>query len=266
VGANQLRKKYLPKLYDQEVEKLNISLKNEKICVIVDETTDACGRAAVNVLFTFKDQTKLVATEHVIVANNTTISQIILSTLQKYQVSFNNVLFFITDNAAYMVKTFRNLSPIMPQMKHNTCLAHIMNLVGECWVDYSFFRLLDNITSNIKSSFVHSSARKRRWISYLSTNAINNPTLPPFFEIPEDNFNPNITLPPLPVKTRWCSWFRFVFWLSDYIPYIIAFFIEEEKLDDGSKAIRDLGRTFRDQNSVFNFEIMVLFIKCNANR
>ncbi|GBB93735.1 hypothetical protein RclHR1_22210004 [Rhizophagus clarus] len=111
VGANQLREKYLPKLYDQEVEKLNNSLKNEKICIIVDETTDACGRAAVNVLFAFKDQTKLVATEHIIVVNNTTISQMILSTLQKYQVPFNNVLLFITDNAAYMVKAFKNLSP-----------------------------------------------------------------------------------------------------------------------------------------------------------
>lgn len=256
-------------LYDQELEKLNNLLKDEKICIIVDETTDACGRAAVNVLFTFKDQTKLVATEHVIVANNTTISQIVLLSLQKYQISFNNVLLFITDNAAYMVKAFKNLSPIMPQMKHNNCLAHIMNLVGECWMDHSFFRLLDTITSNIKSSFIHSSARKRRWISHLSTNAINNPSLPPFFEIlveTPNHPNPNITLPPLPVKTRWCSWFKFVFWLSEHIPYIISFFIEEEKLDDSSKAIRDLGRTFQDRQSVFNFEIMVLFIKYNAKR
>ena len=128
----------------------------------MDETTNTCEKAAVNVLFTFKDQTKLVVTEYVIVDNNTTISQIILLTLQKYQVSFDDVLLFITDNAAYMVKTFKNLSPIMPQMKHNNCLAHIMNLVGECWMDYSFFQLLDNITSNIKSSFIHNSARKRR--------------------------------------------------------------------------------------------------------
>jgi len=202
VGANQLREKFLPKVYNQEIEKLNVLLKNEKICIIVDETTDTCGRAAVNVIFTFKNQTKLVATEYVIVANNTTISQIILSSLQKYQISFDDVLLFITDNASYMVKTFKNLSPIMLQMKHNNCLAHIMNLVGECWIDFSFFRLLDKITSNIKSSFIHSSARKRRWISYLSTNAVNNPSLPPFFEIPVENSNPNITLPPLPVKTR----------------------------------------------------------------
>ena len=165
-----------------------------------------------------------------------------------------------------MVKTFKNLSPIMLQMKHNNCLAHIMNLVGECWIDFSFFQLLDTITSNIKSSFIHSSARKRRWISYLSTNAVNNPSLPPFFEIPVENSNPNITLPPLPVKTRWCSWFRFVFWLNDYIPYIIPFFIEEEKLDNNSKAVCDLAKTFQDWIAVFNFEIMALFIKFNANR
>ena len=56
-------------------------LKNEKIYIIVDKTTNACERAAVNVIFTFKNQTKLIATEYVIVANNITISQIILSSL-----------------------------------------------------------------------------------------------------------------------------------------------------------------------------------------
>ena len=68
-------------LYDQEIEKLIISLKDEKICIIIDEITNACKRAAVNIFFTFKNQTKLVATKHVIIANNTTISQIILLTL-----------------------------------------------------------------------------------------------------------------------------------------------------------------------------------------
>ena len=53
-------------------------------------------------------------------------------------------------------------------------------------------------------------------------------------------------------------------WL--YIPYIISFFIEEEKLDNSNKAICDLRDTFHDSKLVFDFEIIVLFIKCNANR
>ena len=40
-------------LYDQEIEKLIILLKDEKICIIINETTDTCERAAVNVLFIF---------------------------------------------------------------------------------------------------------------------------------------------------------------------------------------------------------------------
>jgi hypothetical protein len=104
------------------------------------------------------------------------------------------VILFITDNAAYMLAAFRVLSPLMPQLKHNACFAHIFNLVGETWIGYKNFKLLDSVVNLIKTTFTYSSARKRRWVSHLSLNGYSNPTLPP-----------------LPVKTRWNSWFNFIF-------------------------------------------------------
>ena len=222
VGANQLREKYLPMFYESEINQLKIMLVGQRICITVDETTDICGRAAVNILFSFKNQTKLVATKHLIKVDNVTISQLVMTTLQLYSISYEDVIFYISDNASYMIKSFQNLKPFFPNIYHNTCLAHIYNLVGGTWLDHSQFKLLDNIISLIKASFTYCSTRKRRWISHLSLNAVVNLLLP--FNINQnENSTINITLPPLPVKTRWNSWFKFVFWINQYIPFIITF-------------------------------------------
>ncbi len=53
----------------------------------------------------------------------------------------------------------------------------IYNLVKGIWLNYSKFKLLDNIVSFIKASFTHCPACKRRWISHLSLNSISNSSL-----------------------------------------------------------------------------------------
>lgn len=45
---------------------------------------------------------------------------------------FNDVVAFVTDNAAYMKKCFRDsLRGILPNAVHVTCWAHILSLVGD---------------------------------------------------------------------------------------------------------------------------------------
>ena len=104
----------------------------------------------------------MVKTSFLNVVNNTTISQLVISTLAFYDILFNNIILFITDNASYMLAAFRVLSSLIPQLKHNTCFAHIFNLVGETWIEYKNFKFLDHIVSLIKSTFTYSLARKRR--------------------------------------------------------------------------------------------------------
>src|SRR5262249_50289947 len=55
-GANQLREKYLPLSYEIELQKLKKSIVNKSISLTIDETTDRCGRHAVNILFSFDNQ------------------------------------------------------------------------------------------------------------------------------------------------------------------------------------------------------------------
>jgi len=240
-----------------EVSSMQETIYNKRVSITIDETTDVCGRAAVNILFSFGNQTKLVKTEYLNTVNNTTIAQLVIRTLQFYNISHDNLIFFISDNAAYMLKAFQILSPLIPQLKHNRCLAHILNLVGETWINYRSFKFLVNIVANIKKSFIHCPARKRRWTGFLNS-FISSTTIPP-----DQN---SITLPPLPIKTRWNSWFKFVFWINQHIPQLCKFYIEEEIINDESEAIRELATTFKNSAHVFTFEILVMFIAFNAKR
>jgi hypothetical protein len=106
-------------------------------------------------------------------------------------------------------------------------VAHILNLIGEIWINYKNFKFLVDIVANIKKSFIHSPARKRRWFSFLK-----------FFSSSTISFDQNlITLPPLPVKTHWNSWFRFVFWINQHLLQLHEFYIDEESVNNESEAI-----------------------------
>ena len=164
---------------------------NRYISITIDKTTDVYDRAAVNILFSFGNQTKLVKTEYLNTVNNTTIAQLVMRTLQFYNVSHDSLIFFISDNAAYILKAFQILSPLISQLKHNHCLAHILNLVRETWINYKSFKFLVNIVANIKKSFIHCPARKRRWTGFLNS-FISSTTIP-------SNKN-SITLPLLSIK------------------------------------------------------------------
>lgn len=234
-------------MFQQEEEKLKNSVIGKKICITIDETTDACSRAAVNILFSYFDQTSLVRTHYLQAVNKTTISQLVISTLSYYEISFDNVVLFITDNASYMLAAFNILSPLMPQIKHNTCFAHILNLVGDTWIGYKNFKLLDSTISLIKTTFIYSPARKRRWISFLSLKGDLDPTLPP-----------------LPVKTRWNSWFNFAFWICTHFTSLVDFYFKESEESRDSTAISELVKVFENRDNLFYLRFILFFITFNA--
>ena len=112
-------------------QKLNSSIVGKIICLTIDETTDHCSRHSVNILFSFDNKTKLAKTDFLPNINASTISQFVMNTIHFYNISYQNIIFFISDNASYMKLACSNLSPFLPKMKHNCCLVHILNLIGE---------------------------------------------------------------------------------------------------------------------------------------
>ena len=91
-----------------------MKLADQKIAVIVDETTDMRGRYVVNVLMHPLDsfapvhcKALLVNTEFLTAINNVSIAQLIVRTLTNMNIEFNNVLALVSDNAAYMKSASR---------------------------------------------------------------------------------------------------------------------------------------------------------------
>ncbi|GET02357.1 transcription factor E2F6 isoform X2 [Rhizophagus clarus] len=217
-GANQLRVKYLLLSYKIALQKLKNDVINKIICLTIDETTDRCGRHAVNILFSFDNKTKLAKTEFLSNVNASSISQFVMNTIHFYNISYENIIFFISDNASYMKLAYSNLSPFLPNLKYNCCLVHILNLIGKAW-------------------------------EHLLQNGIESPTLAP-----------------LPVKTRWNSWFLFLCWIKPLYFHLITFVTAEYSINHNSKAVRDLYTFCQNRSHVFCVKIFIYFITYNSKR
>ena len=66
--------------------------------------------------------------------NRSTVGQTVFQVLNSYDISFKSVIYFDTDNAAYMKKAFcKILQGLYPKAIQCKCLAHVINLVGEAF-------------------------------------------------------------------------------------------------------------------------------------
>lgn len=144
-SASTLRKQYLGDVFNEHLNKLKEEFANKPISIIIDETTDVRARSIVNVLFNYQNKTKLVSVNFLDKVNNVTIGQLVLQLLIEWSIPFNSLRLFVSDSAAYMKKCVRDvLSPVMPQVVHNPCSAHILHLISEAFISNSHFDIIKN--------------------------------------------------------------------------------------------------------------------------
>lgn len=130
-SAETLRQSYLKPVYEKHISMVKLEFVGKPVAIIADETTDDCARSVVNILFNYQNVTKLVVVDFLNEVNNVTVGQIILRTLVEWSIPFNAPRLLVSDSASYMKKCFYNiLKPVMPQLFHMTCIAHILNLIG----------------------------------------------------------------------------------------------------------------------------------------
>jgi hypothetical protein len=129
--APTLRQLYLPQVFNKHFGQLKLLFEMKPIAITMDETTDDCSRSVVNTLFQYRTHTKLVSVDFLTQVNNSTIGRTLLKILSSYNIPFLLPRLFISDSAAYMKKCYNDiLHPIMPQLIHVPCCAHILNLIG----------------------------------------------------------------------------------------------------------------------------------------
>lgn len=233
-GADQLRNKYLPKIFEEHNSKLHATFSKESfIAIIVDETCDFENRPLLNILFqrlqsiddvcdTLLDlpPPAIVNSVYLEKANNATVSEAVIQCCADYQIDFSKVLLFVSDSASYMVKAWESiLSAVFRNCVHLHCLAHVAALAGNSW--RLCFKDVDKLVSLMKSIFSKAPSRRNRFLRFLRSRGVEEPTLPP-----------------QPVITRWNTWFEAVKYHAMYIQYY-SDFIEMERADEISTAALD---------------------------
>ena len=67
--------------------------------------------------------------------NHKTVSDALLTVLQRFEIPSLKVSAFVTDNAPHMYKAWgTSLSTIWLKAVHVTCTAHLLNLINEIWM------------------------------------------------------------------------------------------------------------------------------------
>ncbi|KAJ4428966.1 hypothetical protein ANN_25962 [Periplaneta americana] len=126
-----LRKTYAPSIYDETIQKIRDEIKDSSIWVSIDETPDKEGRLVGNVVIGLLSEQYseriLLHCDVLEKCNNKTIVKLFneaMGILWPKGIMYDNVLFFISDAAPYMVKAGQALSVVYPKLTHFTCVAH----------------------------------------------------------------------------------------------------------------------------------------------
>ena len=265
-GGFQLQNHYLPLLFTEHVEELKAKLKGKNLCVILDEMSDDAGRYVLNVLVSTMElnsagrvDASLIDVVFMEKTNHSTVSMAIVKTLTSYDIEFEDVVAFDTDNASCMKKAFRDvLSPLFPNSIHVTCLAHIMNLVGESFRQP--FEAVNNFVRRFNQQFYLAGGRKARFLSKLKSYVSALPE-------PEDGKKPLVTMAPNPVATRWGCWFDAVRYHVSFMKFYPAF-LEEEMVESTQPpaSVKDLVTLTRDSKQWHQLTIMIGFISEHCMR
>lgn len=215
--ADWLRQEYMPKCGEKEKEQTKMDFADKRIVLICDETSDSRGRCVFAVLFktvTPTDQQKvaLASCSFLEKANGTTCCQAIIDTIQKYDISYENIDGLVSDSARYMGTCFTAMQVVIGNdLIHYQCWAHKINLIGDVFMKE--LPELNMLVSKVKMVFLHGRKIKHAYASFLRENYEDLPAV----------------LFPSPVITRWNTWFKSVKYLGTYLDALVHFLTEYDE-------------------------------------
>ncbi|KAL4142184.1 hypothetical protein QTP88_004693 [Uroleucon formosanum] len=223
-----LRKYYVNDCYNQTMDKIGVTVQDQKIWVSIDETTDSNGRYVANVIIGTLEidcpgEIMLLTSEMLEKVNHSTIAKLFdrpMALLWPNGVQHDDVLLFVSDAAPYMVKSASVIKVFYSKMVHITCLAHGLHRVAE--EVRNMFPKVDKLISNVKKTFLKAPYRVQIF----------------------KNEAPEIMLPPEPIITRWGTWLDATDYYCKHIQSIRNVFM---KLDDDSASILKVKNILDDQ-------------------
>ena len=247
-GVDQLRTIYVPRLFNLHFTALKELLRDKYVSITADETTDIRDHSILNVIATIRGQPYLIGVTKMEACNHSTFSQAIIKVVSNAGINYNNVVAVVTDGAAYCTKAYREvLSPVFPKSTHILCLAHVVNLGAEIFRHHVEFSHTSDLITMIKSFLFKKPGRKCRFLKYLSDF------------IPSSD----VKLPPVPVSTRWNSWFEAAIYHATRVHIYEGFYKQEKSVGMAVERIIEL---LTHKEIYPEIVLQLFFIKENCQR
>ena len=233
---------YLKDCYIVDREKLKADLSSKKVMLFFDETFDSQARyvsCALIAALPPKSQDLQPILADVFIEEEPLdggkVSRQILKTLNNYSINFEDVAAYGTDNASYMLSSYKNsLQQILPNCVHTPCISHIMNLVVK-----DFMKSFNEVTTwavKFPGYFSRSGPRKTRFLNFLK------------------NTGYPVKGAPLPVATRWASMFDAIRYHNTYLQVEKAFIMSECLDDSNADSLEDLIMYLRQNYNTILFQ------------
>uniref|UniRef100_UPI00358E2E52 transcription factor 19 isoform X1 n=1 Tax=Myxine glutinosa TaxID=7769 RepID=UPI00358E2E52 len=213
-----IRKHYLDKCYDEALAGIRADLGQQPIWLSVDETTDSAGRYVANIIAGRLSKEgyfrpHLVQCMFLEKTNSGEIVRAVNDTLRYLWPDFKPecLKVLVSDAAAYMIKAGHALKELFPDLLHVTCVAHALHRV--CETVREMFKDVNDLIATTKKAFVKAPSRVVLWKEQ----------------------QPNLSLPPEPILTRWGTWIDAALFYAEHFEAIKDIV---DQLNDDAMAIR----------------------------
>lgn len=223
--SSRTARRFIPSARKKIECAISSELRNKKIWLCIDETTDCQKHSILNVIVRTLDSLKpssslLLASKRIQKCTADVITQVVLDTLAHFEIASNQLLMFVTDGAATMLAVGNRLKQQYGNFLHITCKIHMLHLVAEeirkCYPD------VNTLISSTKAVFVKSPQRIREF----------------------HRLCPNIPEPPQPIITRWATWLQAAFYYRDHFQQVKSVVLQFDPKE--AACIKESQASFQD--------------------
>ncbi|KAJ8898227.1 hypothetical protein PR048_003587 [Dryococelus australis] len=187
------------KIATEYVSSTIAALEGKTIHMLCDETTDRVGNCVFVVIFyaleCSEEKLFVASVTYLDACNATSCSRAVLDAIEKYNISYDRILRFVSDGARYMTLCSETLKVVVgDHLLRVQCWAHKLNLLGNSWT--LEMNELDKVITAVNYAFLNPRKRKIRYLNYLEEKHTGKKPAKLF---------------PAPVLTRRNSWFNAFF-------------------------------------------------------
>ena len=179
--------------------------------------------------------------------NNKTVSQAVVQTINKFNIDFDNLHVFNSDNVSYMKKSFNDtLSNIFPLAVFIPCNSHIINLVASDFEKH--FVELNEFMKCFWNLFYVPSGRKSRPLNFWESRTAKK-----------------ARMQPNPTTKSWSVWFDSAIYYKEFF-LVLSDFIKEVACGRSTaiNSLFSLEEMYSSQEHVTKVDAQLKFMKDKA--